>query len=174
MSSFVESRDSLFGRPVPSVECKWFSNQPPLVLGAKNDKHSLKVLKQKCHIGFPPQLRCALWTASVARVANPQIPIAETDAAGTVSRQAVIQARWNCALDVMFPNLADRHDVIAPDLGLGQDNLKRIVEEDNGKDAINSSGKTSLALVLSAVQQVLGIEYCPPMPDIGEVSMPLL
>lgn len=171
MSPFVESKDTLFGRSVPSVDCKWFSNKPPLVLGAKNDKASLKVLKQKCHIGLPPQLRCALWAASVARVANPQIPIAETDAVGTVPRQAAIQARWSCALDVMFPNLADRNDVIAPDLGLGQDNLKRLVEEDYGRGAITSSGKVSLALVLSAVQQVLGIEYCPPLPDIATVLL---
>ena len=77
-------------------------------------------------------------------------------------------------MDVMFPNLADRNDVIAPDLGLGQDNLKRLVEEDYGRGAITPSGKVSLALVLSAVQQVLGIEYCPPLPDIGEASMHFL
>ena len=173
-SPFVESKNIIFNRSIPSVECKWFSNKPPLVLGAKNDKRSLKVLKQKCHLGLPPQLRCALWTASVARVASPQIPIAETDAVGTVSRQGVIETRWNCALDVMFPNLADRNDVIAPGLGLGQDNLKRLVEEDYGRGAITPSGKVSLALVLSAVQQVLGIEYCPPLPDIGEASMHFL
>lgn len=57
--AFVKSVDALFGREVPTVDCPWFSEGPPLVLGAKNDKRSLKLLKQKCHLGLPPQLRCA-------------------------------------------------------------------------------------------------------------------
>ena len=56
---FVKSVDTLFGQEIISQSCGWFSNKPPLVLGAKNDKRSLKLLKQKCHLGLPPQLRCA-------------------------------------------------------------------------------------------------------------------
>ena len=58
-TEFVKSVDTLFGQEIISVSCGWFSAKPPLVLGAKNDKRSLKLLKQKCHLGLPPQLRCA-------------------------------------------------------------------------------------------------------------------
>lgn len=60
-TSFVKSVDTLFGAgaEVPAEKCSWFSDKPPLVLGAKNDKRSLKSLKQKCRLGLPPQLRCA-------------------------------------------------------------------------------------------------------------------
>ena len=58
-SVFVNSIDSLFGQEITYVPCGWFSKGPPLVLGAKTDKRSLKLLKQKCHLGLPPQLRCA-------------------------------------------------------------------------------------------------------------------
>ena len=58
-TEFVKSVDTLFGQEIISVSCEWFSVKPPLVLGAKNDKRSLKLLKQKCHLGLPPQLRCA-------------------------------------------------------------------------------------------------------------------
>ena len=58
-TEFVKSVDTLFGQDIISVPCGWFSEAPPLVFGAKNDKRSLKLLKQKCHLGLPPQLRCA-------------------------------------------------------------------------------------------------------------------
>lgn len=58
-TTFVKSVDSLFGHDIASVDCPWFSAGPPLVLGAKNDQRSLKLLKQKCRLGLPPQLRCA-------------------------------------------------------------------------------------------------------------------
>jgi len=58
-ATYVESVDSLFGQDITFEDCPWFSKGPPLVLGAKNEKKSLKSLKQKVHLGLPPQLRCA-------------------------------------------------------------------------------------------------------------------
>lgn len=39
---FVSSVDTLFNEGIQSTECKWFGNKAPLILGAKNDKESLK------------------------------------------------------------------------------------------------------------------------------------
>jgi hypothetical protein len=39
---FVQSVDTLFGGPIQPQPCVWFGDGAPLILGAKNDKDSLK------------------------------------------------------------------------------------------------------------------------------------
>lgn len=175
-TSFVLSVDSLFGTDVSPENCPWFSKGPPLVLGAKNDKRSLKLLKQKCRYGLPPHLRCAVWISSVARVVNPHLPIAETDSYGTFGMANSIAAKWTYALDAAFPNPLDRDDAIAPDLGLGREALEKLAQYDYREwatvgNAIPEKGVRSLTLVLCTVQQVLGIEYCPPLPDVAAMLL---
>ncbi|KAL9188269.1 hypothetical protein ACHAXT_006647 [Thalassiosira profunda] len=175
--AFVASVDTLFGQKIPREECKWFSDAPPLVLGKNTDKRSLKLLKQKCHLGLPPQLRCAVWTASVVRIVNPHLPIAETDSYGTVAMAKSINAKWEYALAAAFPNAADQDDAMAPDLGLGQEKLDQLIRHDYNewsaqtKGSIPEKGVKSLTLVLCTVQQVLGIEYCPPLPDVATILL---
>lgn len=129
----------------------------------------------------------AVWVASVARIVNPHLPIEETDSYGTVCMQKNIEAKWEYALNVVFPNQMDRYDAIAPDLGLNQKVLQQLILHDyrewnvqstglpesalNGcanSTAIPEKGVRSLTLILCTVQQVLGIEYCPLLPDVGE------
>eukprot|EP00579_Thalassiosira_antarctica_P007045 CAMPEP_0201884890 /NCGR_PEP_ID=MMETSP0902-20130614/17606_1 /ASSEMBLY_ACC=CAM_ASM_000551 /TAXON_ID=420261 /ORGANISM="Thalassiosira antarctica, Strain CCMP982" /LENGTH=581 /DNA_ID=CAMNT_0048413905 /DNA_START=117 /DNA_END=1859 /DNA_ORIENTATION=- len=184
-AAFVKSVDSLFGQDITSDNCPWFSDRPPLVLGAKNDKRALKSLKQKCRLGLPPQLRCAIWISSVERIVNPHLPIAETDSYGTVGMKKNVEAKWDYALNAVFPNPSDREDAIPPDLGLQQEVLNQLIQHDYkewntstsnqstdvGVDAIPKKGANSLALVLCTVQQVLGIEYCPPLPDVASILL---
>ena len=167
-SKFVQSQDSIFGKDVSNEKCGWFGHRTPLVLGAKNDKQSLKRLKQKCHLSVPPQLRCAVWISSVARVANPQLPITETDAYGTIGNKKSIEMKWEFALNAVFPNPADRDDAVAPDLGLTQEVLNQLIHNDY---PIPEEGAKQLTLVLCALQQVVGIEYSPTIPDIATLLL---
>jgi hypothetical protein len=206
IAAFVESVDSLFGHNISPGGDDGFSVRPPLVMGAKNEKHSLKLLKKTCRSGLPPQLRCAgrsyqccyghqlfvpsnarrtylrfseqpVWISSVARIANPHLPISETDSYGTVGHEKKIEAKWNYALKAAFPNSSDRDDVIAPDLGLGQQALHQLIRHDfeewnmptPDQKSISELNVRSLTGILCAVHQVLGIEYCPPLPDISKL-----
>ena len=137
-------------------------------------------LKQKCHVGIPPQLRCAVWTASVVRIANPHQPIQTSDSYGTFGEKKKLDSGWETVLNTVFPNEEDRDGVVAPDLGLTREVLHRLITKDYNKwnqsnsrssVCIPSSGVNSLSLVLSAVQQVLGIDYCPLLPDITTVLL---
>ena len=42
LNRFVPSVDTLFGSEIQGKDCLWFGNKAPLILGAKNDKASLK------------------------------------------------------------------------------------------------------------------------------------
>lgn len=112
--------------------------------------------------------------SSVARMVNPHLPISETDSYGTVGMEKSIEAKWGYALDAVFPNAADKDDAVAPDLGLQQDALNKLMQEDyrewNDQNSMPEGGVRSLTLVLCAVQQVLGTEYCPPLPDVGKMQ----
>ena len=117
------------------------------------------------------------------RIVNPHLPIAETDSYGTVGMKKNVEAKWDYALNAVFPNPSDREDAIPPDLGLQQEVLNQLIQHDYKEwntstskqstdvdaNAIPEKGANSLALVLCTVQQVLGIEYCPPLPDVGEL-----
>lgn len=121
----------------------------------------------------PTTCTYTVWTASVARMVNPHLPIDETDTYGTNSMEKNINAKYEYALNAVYPNESDRNDAIAPDLGLGQDSLSQLMhadyEEWNNGNGIPETGAKSLTLVLCSVQQVLGIEYCPPLPDVGKL-----
>jgi len=103
---------------------------------------------------------------------NPHLPITETDSYGTIGMQNIVDTKWKYALNAAFPNPSDREDAVAPDLGLQQEELNQLMQHDykewNDGNAIPTKGIRSLTLVLCTVQQVLGIEYCPPLPDVGE------
>ena len=105
------------------------------------------------------------------------------DAVGTEEAKPNIEAKWDYALKAAFPNPSDREGVIPPDLGLQQEVLTRLIQHDykewnvptaSGPStdvaaaAIPEKGANSLALILSTVQQVLGIEFCPLLPDVGK------
>eukprot|EP00804_Cyclotella_cryptica_P000054 CCRYP_013728-RA/>CCRYP_013728-RA protein AED:0.03 eAED:0.03 QI:680/1/1/1/1/1/4/701/584 len=175
---FIRSVDTLFGGKIQPHGCPWFSDEAPLILGAQSDKQSLRQLKQKSRLGLPPQLRCAVWISSVVRVANPHQPIQISDSYGTLGTRHILDAAWDSVLQAVFANPSDRMDAVAvaPDLGLTQNGLYKLIHTDynkwnpcpsNNGAPIPESGKRSLAAVLCAVQQVLGIEYCPLLPDIA-------
>lgn len=111
----------------------------------------------------------------MARIANPHLPIFETFSYGTVGHEKNIETKWNYALKAAFPNPSDLDDVIAPDLGLGQQALNQLIRHDfvewNTPTPCQKSisNVRSLTGILCAVHQVLGIEYCPPLPDIGKL-----
>jgi hypothetical protein len=116
--------------------------------------------------------QCAVWISSVARIANPHLPISETDSYGAKSHVKNIEAKWSYALNAAFPNPSDRDDVIAPDLGLGQNALNQLIRHDYeewDENSISEIGVRSLTGILCAVYEVLGIEYCPPLPDLGKL-----
>ncbi|KAL7542273.1 hypothetical protein ACHAWF_007133 [Thalassiosira exigua] len=172
--AYVISVDSLFGQNISPEVCEWLSDKPPLVLGVNSDKRSLHILKKKCRLGLPPQLRCAVWISSVVRIVNPHLPIEETDSWGTCAMKKNIDAKWECALNAVFPNPSDTEDAIAPDLGLQQKVLTQLIHQDYkgwATDGISQEGVKSLTLVLCTVQQVLGIEFCPPLPDIAAILL---
>ena len=99
------------------------------------------------------------------RVVNPHLPIAEVEAYGTTSLTTIIESTWKHALNATFANGIDREEGIAPDFGLHQSVLDRLIQHDY---QIPADGVRSLTGILCSVHQVLGIEYCPPLPDISE------
>lgn len=117
-----------------------------------------------------------VWISSVYRVANPHQSIQICDSYGTIGKRHLLDAAWDSVLQIVFANPSDRFHAIAPDLGLTQQELYQLIHVDYGSwnpcannngGPILESGRRSLAAVLCAVQQVLGIEYCPLLPDIA-------
>lgn len=186
---FVESVDNLFGcQVIPLVNDDGFPSGPQLLKGGRNnnDKRSLKLHKTMCRSGLPPQYRCAIWITSVARVANPQLSISDIESYGTLAHAKNINAKWSHALGMTFPNPQDREDAIAPDFGLGQKMLHQLhydygewnttltttlPQHHSNKKSIPDYGVKALTGVLCVIHQVLGIEFCPPLPDIAAILL---
>ena len=101
-----------------------------------------------------------VWIASVERIANPHQPIQISDSYGTKGKRKLIETTWSSVLETIFPNSSDQDDAIAPDLGVTQEVFQQITH------TIPISGRRALTNVLIAVNQVLGIEYCPLLPDV--------
>ncbi len=104
------------------------------------------------------------------RVAHPQQPLPISDSYGTIAKRSILNAGWESVLNTIFPNPSDDTDAIAPDLGLSQELLAHVIKNDYSKfingTARPRGGEKSLTRILCAVQQILGIEYCPLLPDI--------
>lgn len=174
-TTIVASVDSLFGQeiiPTNSNDC---------TPAAVSKPRSLKQLKQFCHRGLPPQLRCSVWITSVMRVVNPNIPVADAESYGTTSLTTSIEATWQHALNATFANGIHREDVIAPDFGVHQAFLEQIIQNDyrewnsaartENARSIPAEGARSWTGILCTVHQVLGVEYCPPLPDISKLCI---
>lgn len=125
-----------------------------------------------------------VWIASVERIVNQHLPISETDSYATVELQKIIEAKWTYALNAAFPDPSDRADAIPPDFGLTQEVLNQLIRNDymewsgssegretESESGIPEKGANSLAVILCTVQQTLGIEYCPPLPDIATILL---
>ena len=144
-----------------------------------------------------------VWISSVVRVSNPHEPVQISDSYGTVGKKKILDAGWDSVISTVFPNSSDSDDAIAPNFGLTQSVLTRLIKsdycnwkqsdrnnyhvdvdfDDNGCDAmlqksnscdvfaIPDTGVKSLTLVLCAVHQVLGIEFCPLVPDIATILL---
>jgi len=122
-----------------------------------------------------------VWISSVERLVNPHLPVAKTDSHGTVCMRDPIEAKWNLSLNAVFPNEIDREDAVSPDLGLGQETLNQLIQHDykewntstidKQSDAIPEKGVKSLTLILCTVHDILGIEYCPPLPDVATILL---
>lgn len=167
-TTIVASVDALFGQEILSTP------------SAVSKPRSLKQLKQFCHRGLPPQLRCSVWITSVMRVVNPNIPVADAESYGTTSLTTSIEATWQHALNATFANGIHREDVSAPDFGLHKSHLEQLIQNDYREwnpaartasaRSIPAEGARSWTGILCTVHQVLGIEYCPPLPDISELK----
>ena len=115
-----------------------------------------------------------VWISSVTRVSNPHQPTQISDSYGTLSKTSILQSAWDSVLNTIFPNASDREDVIAPNFGLGQTQFEHTLQYDYNNwntsscsgGPIPEKGKQSVSVLLVAINQVLGIEYCPMLPDI--------
>jgi hypothetical protein len=169
----VASVDALFG--VHNIMKSTITKECPPAPVSK--PRSLKQLKRICHLGVPSQFRCSVWIVSVVRVVNPHFPDAEVEAYGTTAMTSSIESTWSHTLKATFANGIDREEANAPNFGLQQSMLDQLIQYDYrewnpcwtaGANSIPPDGVKSLTGVLCAVHQVLGIEYCPSLPDISK------
>ena len=100
-----------------------------------------------------------VWISSVVRVANPHQPIQISDSYGTIGKARLIETTWETVLKTIYPNPSDQEDAIAPDLGVTRQVFEQITH------TIPQSGRKALTNVLIALNQILGIDYCPLLPD---------
>jgi len=96
----------------------------------------------------------------VVRILNPHQPIQISDSYGTNGKKKIIDTTWTSVIETIYPNISDKEDAIAPDLGITPTEFEQIVY------IIPKPGRQSLTNVLLAVNQVLGVDYCPLLPDV--------
>lgn len=96
----------------------------------------------------------------MVRVSNPHQPTKISDSYGTVGKQIQIETTWESVLKTIYPNPSDQEDAVAPALGVTRQVFEQITQP------IPMIGRRALTNVLIAMNQILGIEYCPLLPDV--------
>ena len=170
MRLFVMSVDTLCGKPIDQKLKEGWSEKPPLFQDKRNPD-SDRTLKSMCRDGIPPALRSAIWITSVVRISRPYQNKSERYDFGTLSKVKVLDHGWEYVLKSLFPDESDKEAATIPDFGLDPKDVEALLVHDHLMDDDNLSeqgvkGVKSLTLVLYAVKENLGIEYCPLLPDL--------
>mmetsp|Transcript_29452 Transcript_29452/g.35859 ORF Transcript_29452/g.35859 Transcript_29452/m.35859 type:complete len:521 (-) Transcript_29452:211-1773(-) len=118
-----------------------------------------------CRNGISPILRCAVWTTNVIRTANPEQNRHLTDEYGTLKNIRAVDHGWETALKQVFPHPSDEKSAVVPDMGIGKEALEAAME------GATPRGRKAMKQVLCTVQHVLGVEYCPMLPDVAAVLL---
>eukprot|EP00957_Ditylum_brightwellii_P094169 7169527-Ditylum_brightwellii.AAC.1 len=125
-----------------------------------------------CRKGIPPTLRRCVWLTNVTLAFSPnklkQID-EETYKYASQSHEKIIDSGWEVAKKTAFPNGNDE-DAPIPDFGLGQNILKDILRDGHqySGDMTNklpAEGTERIKQILYATEKVLGVEYCPLLPN---------
>ena len=170
MRLYVMSVDSLNGKGIDQRMIEGWSDKPPLFQDQKNPD-SLRTLKAMCRGGIPPALRSAVWITSIVRVARPYQTKQETDEFGTLAKVKILDHGWEYVLKNMFPDTSDLEAAAIPNFGNDPKEVEALLIRDHMAATENDSEKVQkgvkqLTLVLYAVKENLGIEYCPLLPDL--------
>lgn len=175
---FVMSIDTLCGRKIDQKLPEGWSEKPPLFQDQK-DPESDRTLKAMCREGIPAALRSAVWITSIVRVARPYQNRKDTDEFGTLAKVKILDHGWNYVLKSLFPDESDMEACTIPDFGLDPEEVEALLINDHMMNGQNLSAKgvkgvKSLTLVLYAVKENLGIEYCPLLPDLTAYFLSLM
>jgi len=198
---FILSQDTLRGtrvnQNVEGAARNLWPDRPPLFSAGANKNNDL-VMKRTCRsVGVPPPLRCAVWISAVHRSAHPQESPSEADECGTLGRVRLLDHSWTIVLQQVFPDSSDELTVDFPDLGLStaffplqQDgsspdeasgailftaftanHWENLLGRDHGGTPIPEKGVKALKQVLCAAQFVLGVDFCPLLPDLVAILL---
>ena len=166
---FCSSIDTLRGSPVDQTippNSGW-SDRPTKVSGIGNNFKDREAIQQMCRRGIPPSLRCAAWIINVVYAANPDMPKEDCDEYGTFTKVRVLDHGWDLVVKSLFPDPTDLERAAVLDFGVGHDHLMNILLRDHGGSPIPYKGVKSLTMVLHAVRDSLGVEFCPLLPDVA-------
>ena len=145
----------------------WSSDAPPSFISRElmqefggDGHHALKHIIRK--EGVPPALRCAVWITNVVAVCHPQREEKEISDYGTLRKVRVLEYGWDVAQHDLFPDSSDEQSATMPLFGLTDEQMLELLEYYD----VSKKGKASMKKILFAAQHVLGLEYCPLLPDI--------
>ncbi len=145
----------------------WSSDAPPSFLSQQllqefggDGNRALKHIIRKA--GVPPALRCAVWITNVVGVCHPEREEKEISDYGTLRKVRVLEYGWDVAQQDLFPDSSDEQSATMPLFGLTEEQLLELLEYYD----VSQQGKGSMKRILFAAQHVLGLDYCPLLPDI--------
>uniref|UniRef100_A0A7S2K1S0 Oxidation resistance protein 1 n=1 Tax=Leptocylindrus danicus TaxID=163516 RepID=A0A7S2K1S0_9STRA len=167
---FILSHDTLRGNVIDQAiefDTGW-TDKPPLI-------DDIRRFKLMCRAGVPACLRCAVWISSVYQIANPQIPRVQAETYATLGKIKFIEHGWDLVTKETFPDESDVRDALYPiftNVNASSieetEMVRRQLEEDVG---MNAAGRLALTKVLVCTRHLLGVEYCPLLPDVAAILL---
>ena len=175
-SPFVLSVDTLYGRTIDSTITKGWRDRPPFLTSMTQKRNKFqkrkRLLKEGCKAGVPQALRGAVWITSVVRYGGHQSHEEDSSAAvlyGTQEKARAIDREWDIVVQKVFPP-TDEIDAPIPTFGTDRNQLMFFLEAKSTRDwttpIVTDSGLQAMTRVLSAVHEIVGVEYCPMLPYI--------
>lgn len=161
---YISSSDSLCNSPIDQVLPQGWNHEPPLFLlqHQHGREENDALLKAMIRSGIPPALRCAVWTSSVMEACHAHEPKEWSDEYRTLAKVRLLDAAWAAVEQQLFSTPADKRDAVAPNFG----NHQHLEPYHVGVKHAETQ-----AHVLLALEQVVGIDYCPLLPPLAALLL---
>lgn len=162
-SMVIQSHDTLRGQEIDlSIPPGW-RDRPPLIEGPRGQPETPNLLKGLIRKGIPPPLRCAIWLSNVMQAVYPHQESKEWHEYRTLAKVRALDHAYDSVAHNAEPSNGGLESTTSTG-AFGQQDPAVI-------EGITPEGFHAQERVLSALEQILGIDYVPAIPTIVQILL---
>lgn len=171
----IGSVDTLRGKPTKLTLPNTWRDQPPLL--AKYDRRgnlipeSERLLKGMLRFGIPPALRCAVLLSNVIQTSHPHEDSSYWHEYRTLAKVHALDFAYESLLQRILQTQGQNRDAKEVWENMKECSFGRKTDVRTLIPDVSKGGSFALKRVLLALEQTLGIEYCPLLPAFAAILL---